>query len=127
MPRYSIGFDFGTESCRVIVVDIKDGRVAGQAVSAYAHGVIDEVLPGSGVKLPPDYALQHPQDWLDSAATACKAAMKQSGAAVSDIIGIGVDFTSCTMLPALRDGTPICLLEKFKSTPLAWPKLWKHH
>jgi len=43
------------------------------------------------------------------------------------IVGIGVDFTSCTMLPALCDGTPLCLLDDFKSTPLSWPKLWKHH
>ena len=43
------------------------------------------------------------------------------------VIGIGVDFTSCTMLPALADGTPLCLTECFAETPLAWPKLWKHH
>jgi len=127
MPRYSLGFDFGTESVRVIVVDIRDGRVAGQAVEAYAHGVIDETLPGSREPLPPDYALQHPQDWLDSLASACKAAVKQSAAAAEEIIGIGVDFTSCTMLPCRGDGTPLCLVDEFKSTPLAWPKLWKHH
>src|SRR5688572_20050989 len=66
MAKYSLGFDFGTESCRVIVVDIKDGRIAGQATSDYQHGVIDESLPSGGGKLPVDYALQHPQDWLDS-------------------------------------------------------------
>ena len=53
--------------------------------------------------------------------------MKAAGVDAVDVIGIGVDFTSCTMLPALADGTPLCLLSKFAKRPLAWPKLWKHH
>lgn len=130
MARYSIGLDFGTESARAIVVDVRTGRIAGQAAHAYPHGVIDESLPGSGgagVRLPPDYALQHPDDWLTSLATAASAALGHSGASPDEIIGIGVDFTSCTMLPTRADGTPLCLLDAFSRTPLAWPKLWKHH
>jgi L-ribulokinase len=127
LPRYAIGFDFGTESVRVVVVDIKTGHFAGHAVESYPHGVIDDVLPTSGERLPPDYALQHPEDWLDSAARACRGAMRSSGISPNDVIGIGVAFTSCTMLPCLGDGTPLCLLERFNRVPLAWPKLWKHH
>ena len=127
MARFSLGFDFGTESVRVLVVDISNGRIAGQAATSYTHGVIDRTLPTSGEKLPPDYALQDPQDWLESAAAACKEAMKKAAVTSEQIIGIGVDFTSCTMLPALRDGTPLCLTENFRNVPLAWPKLWKHH
>lgn len=127
MPRYTIGLDFGTESARALVVDIADGRVVGQATHAFAHGVIDDTLPASRVKLPPDYALQDPRDWLDSLAAATRAALVQSGTDPTHVIGIGVDFTSCTMLPCRADGTPLCLLDAFKSLPLAWPKLWKHH
>jgi L-ribulokinase len=127
LPRYSIGLDFGTESVRVVVVDVATGRVAGQAVQAYAHGVIDDTLPTTGAKLPPDYALQHPRDWLASLGVACKAAVAQSGATPQQIVGVGLDFTSCTMLPAKADGTPLCLTDEFKGVPLAWPKLWKHH
>ena len=68
MARYSIGLDFGTESVRALVVDVRTGRVAAQAKSDYAHGVIDDTLPTTGAKLRPDYALQHPRDWLDGAA-----------------------------------------------------------
>ncbi|HEX2971036.1 MAG TPA: ribulokinase [Tepidisphaeraceae bacterium] len=125
--RYSIGFDYGTESVRVLVVDIETGRIAGQAMSNYEHGVIDHVLPGTNQKLPPDYALQHPRDWLDNLAVACKSALRAAKVTPDQIVGIGVDFTSCTMLPCLRDGTPLCLTEQFRKTPLAWPKLWKHH
>ncbi|HEV2293409.1 MAG TPA: ribulokinase [Tepidisphaeraceae bacterium] len=128
MPaRYSIGFDFGTESVRVVVVDIADGRIAGLGSSAYRHGVIHAQLPDGNIVLPADYALQHPQDWLDSASEACRAAMKASGASGEQMVGIGVDFTSCTMLPAFADGTPLCLFERFTRVPLAYPKLWKHH
>jgi L-ribulokinase len=96
-------------------------------VDAYAHGVIDRALPTSGRPLPADYALQHPQDWLDAASRACRAAVNESRISPADVVGIGVAFTSCTMLPCLADGTPLCLLERFEEAPLAWPKLWKHH
>lgn len=127
MARYAIGLDYGTESVRALVVDTSDGRIAGQATRPYAHGVIDQQLPTDGQTLPPDYALQHPQDWLADMAAACREAVAASKARPDDIVGIGVDFTSCTMLPTLADGTPLCLTERFKNVPLAWPKLWKHH
>ena len=127
VARYSIGLDFGTESVRALVVDVRTGRIAGQATRAYPHGVIDDALPTSGTKLPPDYALQHPRDWLDAMYAACPEAMRGAGASGDEVVGVGVDFTSCTMLPALADGTPLCLDPEFRGTPLAWPKLWKHH
>ena len=127
MPRYTVGLDFGTESARALVVDVADGRVAGQAAHAYPHGVIDDALPAGGAKLPPDYALQHPGDWLDALAAATRGAVARAGIDPLDVIGIGVDFTSCTMLPCRADGTPLCLTDAFNSVPLAWPKLWKHH
>ena len=101
----SLGLDFGTESVRALLVDLK-GNECGSAVSSYQHGQILNELPESGRKLPPSYALQDPQDWLDSAARAVQAAVRQAKVVPDDIVGIGVDFTSCTMLPALRDGTP---------------------
>jgi L-ribulokinase len=127
MPKYALGLDFGTESVRAVLVDIRTGHVAGQAVGEYAHGVIDRTLPTVGAELPADYALQHPGDWLDAMRIATTQAIAGAGNAAGDVVGVGVDFTSCTMLPAMRDGTPLCLLEQFKRVPLAWPKLWKHH
>jgi L-ribulokinase len=124
---YAIGLDFGTESVRALIVDVAGGRVAGRASEIYPHGVIDARLPAGGVSLPADYALQHPSDWLETAGRASRAAVGQAGVSPADVIGIGVDFTSCTMLPARRDGTPLCLLEDFAARPMAWAKLWKHH
>lgn len=121
-----LGLDFGTESVRALLVDLS-GREHAVAVAKYRHGQITATLPSTGEKLPDDFALQHPRDWLDSAARAVRAALREAQADGSDVMGIGVDFTSCTMLPALADGTPLCLTEKWASQPHAWPKLWKHH
>jgi L-ribulokinase len=122
----ALGLDFGTESVRALLVD-RRGLEHGSSVARYRHGQITEALPGVRTRLPPFYALQHPQDWLDSSARAVKAAIRQGKLQPSDVSGIGVCFTSCTMLPTLRDGTPLCQLKEFSRVPLAWPKLWKHH
>jgi L-ribulokinase len=124
--QLTLGLDFGTESVRALLVDLH-GQERGLATRKYRHGQILESLPGSGVRLPLHYALQHPADWLESAAEATRDALSQTGLPASAVLGLGVDFTSCTMLPARRDGTPLCLLPDFAAVPLAWPKLWKHH
>jgi L-ribulokinase len=128
MPRAAValGIDFGTESVRALLVDTQ-GNERGSAVSRYKHGQITDKLPTSGTKLPASYALQHPEDWLTSSAKAVRAALRQAKLDADDVVGIGVSFTSCTMLPALGDGTPLCRLKRFEKMPLAWPKLWKHH
>ena len=123
---FSLGFDFGTESVRVIVANTANGGIIAQAEEKYTHGVMDHQLP-DGRKLPADYALQHPQDWLTNLAHACSAALKSGKCRPEQIVGIGVAFTSCTMLPTKADGTPLCLTSGFGNVPLAWPKLWKHH
>jgi L-ribulokinase len=124
--RIALGIDFGTESVRALLVDMH-GNERGSAVAKYKHGQITDVLPTGGPKLPASYALQDPQDWLDSSAKAVRAALRQAQVDADEVVGIGVSFTSCTMLPTSRDGTPLCQLKRFAKEPLAWPKLWKHH
>src|SRR5688572_17745140 len=126
MAKLALGLDFGTESVRALLVDL-DGNERGSAVAKYAHGQILNQLPSGGEKLPPDFALQHPGDWIDSAAAAVRDALGKAKAQAQDVISIGVDFTSCTMLPARRDGTPLCLVDSLARETFAWPKLWKHH
>lgn len=126
MPKYSIGIDFGTLSGRVVLVDVETGDEIASAVQEYAHGVMEEAIP-TGKKLPPEWALQHPQDYLDVLSSIIPKIIKESGVSKEDIIGAGVDFTACTMLPVLEDGTPLCFEDKFKNEPNAYVKLWKHH
>ncbi len=127
--KYAIGVDFGTESGRAVLVDISDGAELATAVYSYSHGVIDEFLPldGSPVRLEPDWALQDPEDYLRVFQVTIPAVLKQAGIDPADVIGLGLDFTACTMLPALADGTPLCLVPEYRRNPHAWVKLWKHH
>ncbi len=127
MAKYTIGVDFGTESGRSMLVDVSDGREVATAVYQYSNSVIDERLPESGVRLEPDWALQDPQDYIRTFQITIPAVLKQSGVDPADVIGIGVDFTACTMLPTKADGTPLCWLPEFRAKPHAWVKLWKHH
>lgn len=124
---YTIGVDFGTESGRAVVVDCRDGREIASAISSYTHGVIDRSLPGSGETLPPDWALQDPADYLAVFQQAVPEALRLSNVSPSEIKGIGLDFTSCTILPTTSDGTPLCFLPQWRNNPHAWVKLWKHH
>ncbi len=51
----------------------------------------------------------------------------QTGVDPADVIGVGIDFTACTMLPTTADGTPLCMIPEYRRRPHAWVKLWKHH
>jgi L-ribulokinase len=125
--RYVIGLDYGTESARAILVNIETGEVLGHAVEPYADGVISETLPGTDIRLAHNWALQNPNDWLTSAEKTVHKVLQASGIAPEQVVGLGVDFTACTLLPALADGTPLCSLDDLREEPHAWPKLWKHH
>lgn len=123
----TVGVDFGTLSGRAVVVRVADGAELGAAVHEYRHGVIDRALPGGGAGLPPDWALQHPEDWRDVLRHAVPEALAAAGVEPGRVVGIGTDFTACTVLPATADGTPLALLPEWAERPHAWPKLWKHH
>ena len=125
--RYTIGIDFGTESGRAVLVDVATGEEVATAVHPYVDGVIDDALPDSDVPLPPDWALQNPADYLATVEVTVPAVLRQAGVAGEDVIGLGTDFTACTMLPTLADGRPLCTLPQWRSNPHAWVKLWKHH
>ena len=123
---YTIGIDYGTESGRALLVRVSDGTELATAVHVYGDGVLDRTLP-DGTRLPKDWALQNPDDYLDVLKHTVPAVLKESGISADEVIGVGIDFTSCTMLPTLEDGTPLCRLPELRSEPHAWVKLWKHH
>ena len=122
--KYSIGLDFGSLSGRAVLVDLTDGKEVAVSVLDYPHAVMSEWLP-CGKKLGLDYALQHPQDYLDVLRAVIPDVLRQTGVSASDVVGVGIDFTTCTMLPVKADGTPLCFL--YEDEPHAYVKLWKHH
>ncbi|MBR0143393.1 MAG: ribulokinase [Clostridia bacterium] len=126
MSRYTVGLDFGTLSARALLADTADGKVLHTVSADYPHGVLDVCLP-SGKPLPKGFALQHPGDYLFALYETVPVLIRESGVRPEEIAGIGIDFTSSTLLPLREDGTPLCLLDEFREEIHAWPKLWKHH
>jgi L-ribulokinase len=122
-----VGVDFGTLSGRAVVVRVRDGAELGTAVHDYRHAVVDRVLPATGQALPPEWALQVPSDYVDVLRTAVPQAVENAGVAPELVIGVGTDFTACTMVPVTADGTPLCELPEFADNPHAYIKLWRHH
>ena len=127
--KYSIGIDFGTKSGRAVLVDVENGNEVATSVLEYPNGVIDEYLPleDETVELGTDWALQDPNDYMKVIYKTIPEVVKEAGIEPEDVIGLGIDFTACTMLPVDEKGEPLCNKEKFKNRPNAWVKLWKHH
>jgi len=104
--KYAVGVDFGTESGRAVLVDVASRDEIATAVHAYANGVIDECLPppDDHVRIGADWALQDPADHIDTFRHAVPETLRLAGASPGDVIGLGLDFTSCTMLPTRSAG-----------------------
>lgn len=125
--QYVIGVDYGTLSGRAVVVRVSDGTELGSAVYEYPHAVMTETIPETDLRLPPDWALQVPQDYVDVLSNAVPAALAAAGINPAAVIGLATDFTACTMIPVASDGTPLNELPEFAGRPHAYVKLWRHH
>lgn len=126
-PAYAIGVDFGTASARVLLLDIRSGEEAAVAEFGYVHGVIADMLPGADEPLPADWALHDPGDYMAVLGAGIAAVLAEKPDAAAHVVGIGIDATSCTVLPVTDQGVPLCQLPTWRNRRHAWPKLWKHH
>ena len=125
MKKYTIGIDYGTLSARAVLLDTENGNEVCVSEYVYPHGIIAGTL--NGVKLDDSAAFQHPQDYVDALSCTIADIIKQAGVLPQQIVGLGLDFTACTMLPVDGDFKPLCEKEEFKNNPMAYVKLWKHH
>lgn len=125
--KYSIGIDFGTQSGRAVVIDVGTGRHMADAVAEYPDGVITSILPRTEISLGSDWALQNPDDYIFVLENAIPQAIRKACIDINDVIGIGIDFTACTMMPVSSDNKALCQLDEYRNNPHAWVKLWKHH
>lgn len=125
--KYAIGIDFGTLSARALLVDVNTGEEISTVLYEYPHGVMDTYLPDHTTKLKPDFALQHPQDYIEALGHTIPKIFRKTGISNEDVIGVCIDFTECTMLPVDEKGEPLCFQEKYKTNPHSYVKLWKHH
>ena len=128
MKQYALGIDYGTNSCRSLLIDLSDGSEIGSSVFGYPSGEMGVLLDPSD----PHVARQNPQDYLDGLVAVTHAALEQARASVPDfdaahIIGIGIDTTGSTPIPVNREGTPLGLLPEFAGNLNALVWLWKDH
>lgn len=127
MAEFTLGLDFGTLSLRTILLNLESGEIEAESVKSYPHAVMDRYLPDGKTPLPSNWALQFPQDYLTTMEDTICEIKAMSNVNVNNIVGMAIDFTSCTVLPTTLKGTPLCDLDQFKDHPHAYAKLWKHH
>ena len=125
--KYTLGIDYGTLSARTVLMNCTDGSIAAGASMAYPHAVIDRVLPDGTTQLPANWALEYPADYILVLEQTVSQVMKESAVPAEDVIGLSIDFTSCTVVASDEQKRPLCDLEKYHSRPHAYAKLWKHH
>lgn len=125
--KYVLGVDFGTLSARALLVRTRDGKEMADVAMDYPHGVIDKTLPISGEVLPPDWALEDPHDFPLVLEAIIPQVLTKADVDKRDVVGIGIDFTCCSIMPIYKDGTPLCFTDKYKTDKHAYLKLWKHH
>jgi len=128
MKRYSLGIDYGTNSCRSLLIDLDNGAEVGSTVFNYPSGEMGILLDPKD----PHVARQNPQDYLDGLEAVTRGALQQAQTNVpgfdpAQVIGIGIDTTGSTPIPVNKQGTPLGLLPEFKNNLNAMVWLWKDH
>ena len=128
MSKYVIGLDFGTNSCRSLIIDVANGKELASHVFPYPSGK-DGVIVDSA---DPHLARQNPADYIKGIEATVKGVLKKAKGVkknfkASDIIGIGVDTTGSSPMPVDAQGQALCFDKKFKNNPAAMVWLWKDH
>lgn len=128
MPRYAIGLDFGTNSCRALLVNAASGFELASCVFPYPSGIDGVILDNSD----PSLARQNPGDYaVGIEATICGVIQRGREAdpdfSANDVIGIGIDTTGSSPMPVDAQGQALCFHEHFRRDPAAMVWLWKDH
>ncbi|MEZ5432885.1 MAG: hypothetical protein R3F31_17320 [Verrucomicrobiales bacterium] len=80
MPRYAIGLDYGTNSCRSLIVDLDTGEELGSVVFPYPSGTLGILTDPAN----PHVARQNPRDYLAGLEATITGALQQLRAARPD-------------------------------------------
>jgi len=128
MNRYAIGLDYGTNSCRSLLVDLESGEELGSSVFAYPSGEQGILVDPAD----PNVARQNPGDYLEGLVETVRGAVAEArerrpGFDPGEIVGIGVDTTGSTPLPVDREGVPLAMTPGFEGRLDAAVWLWKDH
>ncbi|MDR1414183.1 MAG: ribulokinase [Odoribacteraceae bacterium] len=123
MKRYAIGLDYGTDSCRAVLVDTASGEELASSVQFYPRWAEGRYCDPSRNRY-----RQHPLDYVDTLEAAVKETLAKAPAGAAErVVGMAIDTTGST--PALTDerGFPLALLPGLEENPNAMFVLWKDH
>ena len=125
-----IGLDFGTLSVRGVFIN-KEGMITQKKTIVYENGIYEDE---------DNFALQiNPYDWIEAGEKIINYFISNANGGDGgddyknvENIGIGISFTSCTIIPVNSKGQPMLnkmdfTKENAKLKPSYFPKLWKHH
>ena len=125
--RFALGVDYGTNSCRALIVDADDGTEIATHVYPYPSGTEGLLLDPRD----PNLARQNPADYHRAFLAAVKRtvalARRVRGFRPEAVVGIGVDTTGSTPIPVDRSGTPLAFRKEFRRNLAAQAWLWKDH
>ena len=121
--KYVIGLDYGTDSCRTVVVDAANGRELVSAVHYYPRWA-----EGKYCDSKKNQYRQHPSDYVEAMECSIRKVLHESPSGVAEnVVGIAFDTTGSTPALTDRQGTPLALLPEFAENPNAMFVLWKDH
>ncbi len=128
MAKYSIGMDFGTNSCRAVIVDISNGKELSTEIFNYPSGKQGVIVDSRD----PHLARQNPADYLKGIEYCIKSVLRKakkvrSNFSPQSVIGIGIDTTGSSPMPVDERGMPLCFDKRFRKNPNAMVWLWKDH
>ena len=128
MANFAIGLDFGTNSCRSVIINVDNGEELATSVYSYPSGELGIITDQTD----PNVARQNPQDYISGLEFIIKESLSGAERDFPDfdsdnIIGIGVDTTGSTPIPVDAECRPLALNDQFKDNINALVWLWKDH